>query len=221
MNLDWKYENIPTPKTDEDYKKLIDAVFNQRLRWIKDYPRWNKIEDRNDLTLREIYVNNSDFPIYCTSGILHNVNIDDIAKLFYNSEYEEKKVIFEDLISQEITNLKEIKNAHVINSKYSASFGVSNREILGVKAIRKYDTGGYFIVVQSINKESIPFSNLYVRAIAQCATVLRPINDDKDVEIININHIDPKGWIPSFLVTMFRNKQFTSIEKIQEIYGKK
>jgi len=44
--------------------------------------------------------------------------------------------------------------------------------------------------------------------------------DATTVKLININHIDPKGWIPSFLINWFKERSLKVYEQFQKVYGK-
>ncbi len=191
---------------------------------------WKKVTERDGIVLEEIEVEGSDFLAYRTTALLHNVNIDDITRLVYDAEYDEKKKIADDLMSQRTIQEyppkfsdKHMSESHVCLARYSTPFGISNREFLAVKSLYKFESGIRLITVKSINMDSVPPDDDYVRGTSDCAITLIPVYEPSSsscstVKIVNVNHIDPKGYVPAFLINMFKERSMKTIENTRRIY---
>ena len=219
--------SIPSPKTETDYSNVIDDAYSQGIKWVhrKD---WKKVTEKDDILLEELEVEGSDFLAYRTTALLRNVNIDDITRLVYNAGYQEKKRVAEDLISQKTIKRVTSHCAYVCLARYSTpSFVVSDREFLAVKSLHKFDSGARLVTVKSIDLDDVPPDDDYVRGTSDCAIMLLPMEEDPGigsvptVKIVNVNHIDPKGYVPAFLINMFKERSLQMIENIRKVYTTK
>jgi len=58
---------------------------------------------------------------------------------------------------------------------------------------------GYLLAVQSVNDKKYPFDSDYVRGIFRTGLQIIPVTDHV-VQVVMFGHIDPRGWIPEFMV---------------------
>ncbi len=207
----WSYDDLPTPNTDNEFINITNEVFAHRQEWISG--KWDKVTEKNGYLLEERTLSNSRFKAYRTTGLLHNVDIEKITEFTYDPDFKEKKEVTPDLIHQR--NLKLVSNTiHTCLTHYATPFAISNREFVAIRAIRYNEDDSRLIVIQSVNVESVPVTEGFVRGVSKCAILLTPI-DDVTVKMVNINHIDPKGYIPGFVVNMFRDRQLKTFENLQ------
>lgn len=223
--LPWNYGDLPTPVTKQEHIDLAGKVFNERNEWIVGTD-WIKVSEKNGYTLEELEIPGSSFKAYKSSGNLYNVDIDILTKLLYNPEFKDKKLIANDLVFQETLKSwgypQDAVNGNINTciAGYSTPWGVSSREFVVLRALRTYEDGSRFIVIQSINDDKVPSRCGYVRGVSNCAILLKRI-DETTIHITNINHVDPKGYVPGFLIDMFKDRQYRSLENLQKFYGTK
>lgn len=217
-NNEWRYDNLPTPESDDDYIRLAKKVIDNRMKWIKDKDNWELLINEDGITVHQRQVNGSPIHMIKATTILHNVDINNILNWLYKATLDEKRLIIDDVIDHEIVqNIN--NNIHVSRSRYSTPVGISNREFLALRVSHMRSDTTYLVGIQSINKKDIPFDNDYVRGISNCATLLEDLGDNT-VKITSIDHIDPKGWIPAFVINAYKRKAKERLEKIQKVFTK-
>jgi hypothetical protein len=113
---------------------------------------------------------------------------------------------------------------------------VSNRDFLTLRNVYPHDGDSVLIVSQSVNLEKKPFkANTVVssymgrqcsltqaqRATTRNARLFTPIEGEPgSYRLTLVDHVDPRGNVPSFLVNMFKKKAAEAILKMDKIYGK-
>jgi hypothetical protein len=149
--------------------------------------------------------------------VFENVDINAVKRWYFDADLEEKRRVDDTLISHDI--LKRIGDNTVVTlSKYKTPFGVTNREFLAIRAVRTLTDGSTLIVVQSINSPDHPFTSGYVRGTCASATLIVATEDPNKHIITTVDHIEPKGWIPTMIVNQYKKKVAAKLEAIQRVY---
>lgn len=222
---EWKYDDLKTPIVDEEYLKLAKDSLDERLEWIKRMDFRKLSTSYDNVLLEEGDVPGSSITMVRASAILYNVSIEKLWKVAFSSSLEEKKEVFDDVIFHD--KVKTINNdVHVAFSKYSAPTGIYPREFLSLRAHKQLDDGSHLIAVESINMEDYPFSDNFVRGVSMSGTLIIPLKNDEitghsRIKIITVDHIEPKGWIPTFVINAFKNKAAERLHIIQKLYTSK
>jgi len=205
----YKYDELPTPATIEEFVEIANNATAQRLIWLYGgfHEGWKIIHANNDhehtndgkyLFIEELKVLSSKIDIVKASSILENVDINDIIRFYYNCDLTEKQKVDPDIMRHD--HLQTITdNIQIYHSQYKTPFGITNREFVAMRILTPLDNGGFLITIHSINRQDVPFNNNFVRGISNSGTLLIPKPDGK-IQITTVDHIDPKGWIPSMIV---------------------
>ena len=188
---------------------------------------WQFIKEKNGVKLETKPIENSNITQTRVTGILYDVNIDDVFNFIYNADFNKHKKIFTDLISiEELEVVNEhnkferiiykfpiIKNRDFVIHKYwqnSSNFLYESDEHIGKS---------YTIKSKSVEHMDAPIDPKYIRGISNCTIILTQVTD-RDVELVNINYVDPNGNIPKSLVNMYKYKAMDIIKLIQKYFDK-
>lgn len=217
----WKYDDLPTftLNNEEGLKKEAENILETRYRWLKQGKTWTVFYDEDNILVEERPVRDSSITMIRATTVLKNVDIEKILNWVYKSTYEEKRVLSDDINSHNVEKVIN-ENVRVGKSVYNGKMGVSNREFLTLRTYKKLDAKNYIVAIQSINVESIPFGEGVVRGSSNCGTFLELL-DNGDVKIITVDHIDPRGWVPSFVVNAYKKKAVERLQKLQEHFKNK
>ena len=77
------------------------------------------------------------------------------------------------------------------------------------------DEGGFLFVHSSINNKDVPLTEAHVRGITMFTCKVIP--DKGGLKYCAVTKIDPKGWIPTAILNMFKGKSGEFIQGIREI----
>ena len=216
---EWKYDDLPTPEKDEDFKQLGEESIKQRLEWFKGTEKdgWRTFCDEDGILIEEKDIPGSNIPVIRATTVLKNVDIKKVDKLVFDSTTEEKQELADDIMFHE--KIKEFdENCHLARSHYKTPMMISNREFLALRTRRVLnDNNSVLIAVQSLNYKDVPFSNGFVRGSSVCATLLESM-DDNNVKAITLDHVDPKGSIPTMIVNAYKKKAAFRLQQIQRVY---
>jgi len=218
---EWKYDNLPTAATNDDVITIANSAMAQRIEWFngKYETGWAPFFENQNIKIEQLQLVGSDIHVVRCTATLKNVDINNIVKYFYNAELAEKKVVDPDIKYHKV--VKQIdENIHISHSQYDTPFPISNREFVAIRNVQQVDNM-FVISIQSINYNDVPFTKGFVRGSSNCGTLLMPIEGSTDVKIITVDHIDPKGWIPTAVINKYKMKTATRIERIQNAYQKK
>lgn len=186
---------------------------------------WLFNKEKNGVKLYIKSVNNTNIIETRVTGIIYDVNIEDVFNFIYNADYNEHVKIFTDLISiEELDIVNEYNKIEKIQYKYPI---IKNRDFVIHKQWQNssnisYEPGesigkSYIIKSKSVEHIKAPIDPKYVRGILDCTIMLTQVTD-KDVEIININYVDIKGNIPKSLINMCKYKAMDLIKLLQKYF---
>jgi hypothetical protein len=168
--------------------------------------------------LEEKNVEWSAISVVRASAIIKGKTSKEIAYAIYNLSFEERKKLLDDLMSYEI--IETIDNdSHIVLARYRAPWGVSNREFLTHRGFFNIDND-YVITTCPIEHEKAPINPNFVRGTNDGIMYIKYI-DENSTKIITVDHIEPKGWVPSYLVNSYKSKAAKRLQAIQEIINNK
>ena len=214
---EWKYDDLETPQNIGDYKKLIENTFKKGNDWLNDNTNWQFIKEDRGIVLEELPIANSSIGAIKTTANIKGIELKKLVEVVFDLPLEEKKKLMSDILAY--NTIKEITDdIAVCHSQYATPFGISNREFVFVKALRQLNDNKYMMMVQSINYEDKPFTQGYVRGVSVCCNYIEKL-DDGSVKFVTIDHVDPRGMIPAFVINAFKDKAIEKVIKIQEVYA--
>lgn len=211
------YEELPTPSNHKDLLVLRDEVFNQRMEWIKPptTDKWKHLKTKKGFVLEELKLDTCKFPVLKGTGILQNVDINYLEHLAFDATLKEKQKITEDLLEHKIVT--QVDNDTIVyKDTFDVPIGFDKREFLILRCKHRLDNGGVLVTIQSINCEDEDCAKKCVRGTSNCAIYLEPVGD-KEVKLINVNHINPKGSVSSMMVKLFKKRSLDTLFHIQNV----
>lgn len=217
----WSYNELPTPQSENDCLEIIKNNNNKILKWISE-DNWSLIEKRNNVILENKEEKDSDVNIIRGNSIVKNINIKKLAKVLFSPTFEERKILYDELLLNNIIEVNDKYNFNITHSQFNGPMGIKKREFVTIKSCKKLENGGYLISTNSINYKDIPFTKNFIRGINKSGVLLNPIliNGKQAVNIITIDKINPKGWIPSIVTNLFQSKIMDRLEHMNELYQK-
>lgn len=207
---------FPAPKTKEEFEALAEKTWKLMMSYEPD-DGWNLLEEREGFKLYDKVLEGSASHLAKSKGILP-VSPEKCMEFVKDISLENRKKWDPELlfynVKAEITD--DIVVTHVA---FSAPYPVATRDFCSLRCSKKDEDGTCYIWGSSIAHESIPedASNGYVRGNALLSSwIFRPTDDGK-TQVIQINQLDPKGWIPAFVVNMSKGKAVERLIRIKEL----
>lgn len=214
----WSYESLFTPTITDEFMIIGKQFLEDQLKLIKSN-KWKPYDNTGKVLLEELHISNSNISAIKASMVYHVKKHDDIeriADMMYSSSLKEKKKMYDEIIKNDI--IKEIDNNNmIIHSQFNSPIGfgfIKPREFVALKSRMLLDDGSYLITACSINYQDIPFSPGFVRGIGRTAMLISSLGDTQ-FKITKVDHMDPKGWIPSHLINKLKGKNGKRLERIK------
>lgn len=219
--MNWKHDELPTPQNHQEMKKLYNEALNNRLDLLTSDSGWNKIYEKDGLLIEEKDAKDKSYiPMIRSTVCVKSNEPEKFMKFIYDANLTERKKVYEDILDHKVIyNIN--TNLHLALARFQAPSGFTNREFLALRGISTLEDGSHLMAVQSINNKSVPFVSGYVRGISNCGVLITPPNDDGYLLVRAVDHICPKGWIPTFLVNSYKEKIGFKIKKIVDTINSK
>ncbi len=111
-------------------------------------------------------------------------------------------------------------NTHLLHYVYGAPFPVTTRDFSVIRHVDRRK-GRHVLCARSVETEAIPVSCDCVRGeVFISGYLVEDAEKERLCTITTLNHVDPKGWIPAFVVNMAKNKQLTKLQKLSTMIPK-
>lgn len=220
--IEWRYPDLPSPSTDQEMLDLLENEKEIRLKWITGTQAdgWETFQIIDGVHIEQLAIPESTIHVVRANGILKNIDLDLMFHSTTHGGLEERQKINSEIIDHRI--VYKVGGSEVTYISYSAfatPVGVTNREFLGLRTVEDLPGGGKLIVVQSINYEACPFTPSFVRGTLRSGRLFEPL-ENGDWKMTIVDHVDPRGRVPGFVVNMFKRKAAEAFTKIQNTYGK-
>jgi len=106
----------------------------------------------------------------------------------------------------------------VAQTLYSAPFPVAWRDAILLRSVIRLPDGTIQLINTSINDSRAEELSGYVRCYVKIAGwIIKPLEDGKKSFCIRLAQIDPRGWIPPFVVNLFKRKLADGVISIDEV----
>jgi hypothetical protein len=210
---------LPTPKSENEFRDLVQQKGSLLLSLVGD-PKWTPIDyldeygNISDIRLFEIQYENNPIAVVKAVATL-KAPAETIFKLVQSSKIDIVKQFDKDLM--EIRPIKDIGDSvEVVQTIYSAPFPVSNRDFIVVRGSRKESDGTFLSINTSVNVPGVQEIPDFVRGACLVAGwIIRP--DGEQCHCMRVAQVDPRGWIPPFVVNLFKTKVAEGINDIRNL----
>eukprot|EP01102_Stenamoeba_stenopodia_P018660 TRINITY_DN6886_c0_g1_i2.p1 TRINITY_DN6886_c0_g1~~TRINITY_DN6886_c0_g1_i2.p1 ORF type:complete len:144 (-),score=26.17 TRINITY_DN6886_c0_g1_i2:213-644(-) len=121
----------------------------------------------------------------------------------------------------EVEQMKTIQkfndNIQLVYSSYNAPYPVWKREFVAIRCHKEEDDGTCISWGASVNHKDFPTPKDYVRGvIVVSGWHLRPVEGQPNKTLCTrVVQLDPKGWIPSTVVNMYKTKSGQALVAIR------
>mmetsp|Transcript_32165 Transcript_32165/g.54975 ORF Transcript_32165/g.54975 Transcript_32165/m.54975 type:complete len:231 (-) Transcript_32165:57-749(-) len=216
---EWAYEDLPSPETTQDMMKVIEDEKHTRLAWINGIDGWSHFANHEGIDIDQLQLPNSPIHVVRAVGVLKNVDVHKMFESFANGGLEERQKVSPDILQHEvIEKVNGDETTYLSYSRFKTPMGISNRDFLTLRSQLHLDDGSTLIVSQSVNSKKKPFDSATVRGVTRNARLFEPISDT-ECKVTLVDHVDPKGHVPAFVINLFKKKAAEAIVKLQNIYG--
>lgn len=199
----WAHDELMTPTTNDDFLELGKQSVIEKSNWFNS-TNWTFFQEVDGVVLEEQPMVGSNISTIKGTVVLNGSDLNKLSNNLFCSTYEITKKTYDELInSTEVLRIND--NNMVTHSQFQSPFGVTNREFVSLKTRVVLENGDHLITTHSINYEPIPFSYGFVRGVVKSGILISKLNDNK-LKVTKIEHVDPKGWIPSTVINMFKSK---------------
>jgi hypothetical protein len=150
---------------------------------------------------------------------LQNVDFEQVVKILYSPTKGERKKVYKESIDHKVIQTFG-STYHIGYSLFEAPYTVTNRAFLALRSVALLDDGSYIISIRSINRKDVPFDTNYVRGISNCdihISLAEIEGNPNCVKIVSVDHIDPKGWIPTYIINSFKSRAGEFLNNIQNV----
>lgn len=216
--IQWKYDDIPTPLSKKDYIDVAVTALEDFKNKNNDNDGWSVVVEAigpDDVLIEKKTIDGSDISIVRSTGYIklnEGETIKDLMFQLFDSIDDKRsesckklcgrprKSLHDNII--EFSKLATITDNIYISRTIGACTGLTSREFIALRTYEPCSNGGYLMAVQSINIKKYIFDQNYIRGICSSGVELTSITDDI-VQLVSIEHIEPKGWVPAAIINWF------------------
>jgi len=216
-----KTVEIPAPKSKEDYQALYESSLKILKDHVSSVEGWTKANTQEGFDLFEkVEEGKESLHLVKTQGIL-KVSLEKAYALVSDTSMESRKRWDTELLYYNVveTITDNILLTHV---GFNTPFPVTCRDFCAIRCTTEED-GVRYIWGCSIINSAVPedTTGKFVRGmIIVSGFVFKPVDGEPDQCLIaNVNQVDPKGWIPAWVVNLGKGKtlaRMTGMKKILE-----
>jgi len=212
---------VPEPSSEEEWAALYESSWKLLKEFAGSMDGWDKVSDDQGFTLYEKPIAGAEQHLVKTEGSL-NVSVQKALDTVYDTNIETRKKWDTEV---EFYNIVEKINDKMILAHigFHTPFPVTCRDFATLRCTAADDDGTRYMWTVSVVNSNIPVhkDGKYVRGvIIVSGFVIKPIDGESDkCSITNVNQVDPKGWIPGWVVNMGKGKslgRMTGLKKVVE-----
>lgn len=212
----WEIEELDTPQNRNDFKRIAKEMIKNRQD-LMDSDDWVIVKDASDfdeVLIETKDIQDSNIIMTKATGFCKLQKGEDLRSLamdIFDPTLKLKRNALHENIS-EYEKIKSVRDNIEVVRMEAYCPGVTNRDFLVLRTYEKIgDT--YLIAVESINHPDHPFDPNCVRGVARSGVWVSMLTDEV-AQIISIDHVDPRGWIPSMLINTLVTASGSWIEKL-------
>jgi len=215
------YPECPSPTTKEDYITLCQLKLKE-LKELMSSEGWNPVpfsegDEIPNSDIRLFDKESPDQPINCVkvSGSLP-ASPKEILELCRTTDISIINSWDTDLLT--MTCVEDITdNIKLIHSTYRAVYPVWPREFVAIRSWIEEDDGTCYSWGTSVNHTGFPEPKEHVRGVLLVSGwVIEPIPGESGKSMCTrLVRLDPKGYIPSWILNLFKNKSGLTLVAIR------
>jgi len=206
------YPELETPINKQDYENLAAKLEKDLIAHVDGISSFHLIQDQDGVALYDKILGDS--PVHLVA-VVGNIPVAPkaIADGLWAVNLERRKRWDHDLLDYQVK--EEITpSIQVVFQLYSAPTGVAPREVVAIRALKE-KAGTYIIWGGSINYALVKGNSANIRAAAYVSGwVIQPIESGS--KIFHIVQVDPKGWIPPFVVNSSKLKPASRLIELRK-----
>jgi len=197
------FPEIPSPVTKEDFEKVSQNMEKEIIDHVSNIESYTFVQETEGVKVYEKIQPDSAVHLIIVVGSI-DISAKQLAEGLWNPNLEKRQKWDNDLIEFQIK--EEIADhLHIMYQVYSAPTPVAPREVVALRAFKEKD-GAYTVWGGSINYASVKGFSNYVRAVAKVSGwMIQPEGANK-AKVFHLVQVDPKGWIPPFVVNSTKTK---------------
>lgn len=202
---EWEYRELESPQNKKEYQKVGRSALRDR-RELLDSDGWEIVSEASDpdsINIEKKIGDDSGVAMVRVTGyakIDDERTIKDLAHSLFDPSEKLQKKMYDSVDSYEKTHT--ISDNLLIGHTIAKVSGISNREFVALRTIEENSDGSYLVVVQSINHPDYLHTSSAVRGTFRNGIELTPVTDSI-VQIRAVEHVNPKGWVPGFIINSF------------------
>lgn len=215
--VEWKYDDLPT-FSDGNQHEIVATTSEKILNWLQGTEGWSTVVDENGILVEEMNLPGNNFVVVRAHKKLHGVDVGALLKATNCDSFEEKSKLYDDLLGFDVID-EYNEQTNLCYSKYKTPFGIANRDFVTLRNFVKLDDHTYLLTCQAVNYSGIPFGEGFVRGANTSGRLIKVHpSDPTTVDVVTVDHVDPKGSIPSFIVNTFKKRTGERLLKMESIY---
>jgi len=138
-----------------------------------------------------------------------------LLDLFTDSPLEIRKKVTPNLSKYEI--VKEFEpNIHLLHYVYKAPFPVKSRDFCLKRFVHRYGEN-ILVCGISIEDDDLPPLKKYIRGEIMMSGYYFESISEEETKVTSIVYVDPKGWIPNFVVKASKNGELNELTNLVEV----
>jgi len=201
---------------------LFESTFNTLVEYgnLSD-DTWNLIDEQEGITLWE-----KTLPPNSPSHLVRAVATLDvppeILAEFVQETSVEKRLVWDPEVLVYDIKQRVDDEIEIVHQAFKAPFPVASRDFCAIRCTKSKD-GVIYVFGCSIEHDSVPETKDHVRGNAiMSGYIFKPINrnDVNTTQIIHAVQLDPRGWIPAFVVNLSKNKPLDRLKQIIACFKK-
>eukprot|EP01103_Thecamoeba_quadrilineata_P001207 TRINITY_DN11071_c0_g1_i1.p1 TRINITY_DN11071_c0_g1~~TRINITY_DN11071_c0_g1_i1.p1 ORF type:complete len:238 (+),score=54.61 TRINITY_DN11071_c0_g1_i1:44-757(+) len=216
-------EVVPKPSSPDDFRQLFDEK-TLLLYSLESDPRWTPIEYyeadgsvSTDIELSDLIIENNALSFVRARTTL-STSAEALFKLVQANSLDDIKQFDRDMSTLKL--IEEIQTSPLVKVfyiTYNAPMGVATREFLIAHGGKKDEKGNYISLSTSIEYKDTPVESGNVRGNLHVGGwIITPI-DEKSCRCSRLAQVNPKGWIPPFVVNMVKHKAAEGLVDIRQL----
>lgn len=154
------------------------------------------------------------FPVLKCVGVI-KATPEKLSDFFLNASLETRKKVTPNLSKYKI--VKEFDpDTHLLHYVYKAPFPVRSRDFCLKRFVHRHGDNILMCGISVIDDDLPPLKK-YVRGEITMSGYFFEGISDEETKITSIVYIDPKGWIPGFVVRASKNGEFAELVNLVEV----
>jgi len=202
---EWKVDGLESPTTDDELKALCDKNFEEIINFCEDdSDDWTFFHESPPVSLYSCAIDGWAIKAIKSKARMQG-SPEEIIHLVWGATLEERKEYMDVVELERLKSMGPDSDVVYLNHAAPAP-GVSSRDFVLLRCMRplENDSDKKTLVYASIsiNLEEKPFTKA-TRGATKSGMMVTESDEEGYCDVVMVNLVDPKGWVPSFVVNAF------------------